>query len=110
MRLASVASRLQRGDLVWLSWVPDCQRHHSPSHGSTLLMLTPRGAAGLLARMPRPAGHPAEPAAAGGGAAPEIPRGQLLEPSHFDVSLVASLPPPEQRQAPTPFVRVAPAS
>ena len=89
VRLATIASRINRGDLVWVSWVPG-ERKGSPGHGSTLLMLTTRGAAKLLLRMPTATDQAALEAA---DAAMEagIPPTQMLAPGHFDLSLLASL-------------------
>ena len=89
VRLASIASRQDRGDLVWVSWVPG-NRKESPGHGSTLLMVTQRGAAALLLRMPT-ASDQAALEAADKAMEAGIPPTQMLAPGHFDLSLLASL-------------------
>ena len=89
VRLATIASRKNRGDLVWVSWVPG-ERKESPGHGSTLLMLTPRGAAKPLLRMPTATDQAALEAADRAMEA-GIPPTQVLAPGHFDLSLLASL-------------------
>ena len=87
--VATIGARKNRGDLVWVSWVPG-DRKGSPGHGSTLLMLTPRGAAKLLLRMPTATDQAALEAADRAMEA-GIPPTQALAPGHFDLSLLASL-------------------
>ena len=50
VRLATAASRLSVGHLVWASWVQGGK--NKPGHGSTLLLLDGEGACDLLARLP----------------------------------------------------------
>ena len=58
LSLMTAASRLQRGDIVWFSWVGTSKKTSSPSHGSTLLGVTKRGALAMQEAMQREKKHP----------------------------------------------------
>ena len=77
VQMATIASRHQAGELIWVSWVP-AQRRSQIGHGSTLVMLTSDGACKIACAMQRRMDD---------GSIDERTKERYMKPAHFDVAL-----------------------